>query len=110
MTSLRPLVIPAAAFVLAAGAPSANAHTRRPVYLPAPRAATPPRAASSVAERAVIPTRATPVRAAKLLPLAVRAAPGTAAVPGDRYPVAAASTGAAATGRPIPASARGPPL
>ena len=47
MTALRPLVIPAAAVVLAAGAQSANAQPRRPVYPPALRAATPPRLAGS---------------------------------------------------------------
>ena len=110
MTYLRPLVIPATAFVLAAGTPSATAQPRRPVYLPAPRAATSSRPASPVAAGAAIPTRATPVRVAKLIPLAVRTAPGTAAVRGGRHPVAAAPSDTAATGRPTPASARGPPL
>jgi hypothetical protein len=108
MTYLRPLVIPATAVVLAAGTPSATAQPRRPVYLPAKRAAIRP--ASPVAVRAAIPTRASPVRAAKLLPLAVRTAPGTAAVQGARHPATAAPLDAAATGRPTPASARGPPL
>ena len=110
MTSLRPLVIPAAAVVLAAGTPSANAQPRRPVYSPAPWAATPPRSTSPVAVRAGIPTRATPVRAAQHLPLAVRTAPGEPAVPDGRQAAAAAPTGAAAAGPSISASARGPPL
>jgi hypothetical protein len=110
MTSLRPLVIPAAAVVLAAGVPSANAHPRRPVY-PSPRwAATPPRPTSPAAVRAGIPTRATPVRAAQALPHAVRTAPGEAAVPTGRHGSAAPPTDAAAATGPITASARGPPL
>jgi hypothetical protein len=64
MTPLRPLVIPAAAVVLAAAAQSAHAQPRRAVYLPAMRAATPPLLASPVAVRAVPPARATPARAA----------------------------------------------
>jgi hypothetical protein len=114
MTSLRPLVIPAAAVVLAAGAPSANAQPRRPVYPPALWAATSPRpawrAGTPVPVRAGIPTRATPVRTARLLPHAVRTAPGEAAVPGGRHAAAVAPTDAAAAGGPIAASARGPPL
>jgi hypothetical protein len=111
MTSLRPLVIPAAAVVLAAAAPSATAQPRRPVYSPAPWAAIPPPLPTTPGPvRAVIPSRATSVRAVKLLPLAARTAPGDAAPPGDPYVAATTSTGTAAAGRPIPASARGPPL
>jgi hypothetical protein len=110
MTRLRPLVIPAAAIVLATGAPSANAQPRRPVYPPNLWAAIPPRPATPAAVRVGIPTRATPVRAAQPLPLAVRTAPGEAAVPNGRHAAAAASTDAAAAGRPLAPTARGPPL
>ena len=114
MTALRPLVIPAAAVVLAAGAPSANAQPRRPVYPPDLRAATPPRPAGwagiPVPVRAGIPTRVTPVRAAQPLPHAVRTAPGEAAVPNGRHAAAAAPAGVVAAGRPLAATARGPPL
>jgi hypothetical protein len=111
MTSLRPLVIPAAAVVLAAAAPSVNAQPRRPVYLPAPWAATPPpRPATPGPLRAVIPSRAAPVRAAKLLPLAVRTVPGETTDPGSPTAAAVTAADAAAAGGPIVASARGPPL
>jgi len=120
MTSLRPLAIPAAAVVLAAGTPSANAQPRRPVYPPALWAAipatpaTPPRPAARacipIPVRADTPTRATPVRTAQPLPHAVRTAPGEAGVPDARHAVAATPAAAAAAGRPIAASARGPPL
>ena len=110
MTSLRPLVIPAAAVVLAAGASSANAQPRRPVYPPTLWAATPPRPTTPAAVRVGIPTRATPVRAAQPLPHAVRTAPGEAAVPDGRHAAAAAPADVAAVGRPLVASARGPPL
>ena len=111
MTSLRPLVIPAAAVVLAAGSPSANAQPRRPVYPPNLWAATPPpQPAKSAAVRAGIPTRVTPVRAAQPLPHAVRTAPGEAAVPDGRHTAAAAPADVAAAGRPVTAIARGPPL
>ena len=110
MARLRPLVIPAAAVVLVAGAPSAIAHPRRPVYPPTLWAATPPRPATPAAVSAGIPTRVTPVRAAQPLPHAVRATPGEAAVPDGRHAAAAAPKDAAAAGRPIAASARGPPL
>jgi len=109
MTVLRPLVIPAAAVVLAAGAQSANAQPRRPVYPPTLWAATPPRLATPVAAHAGNPTRASPVRAAQPLPHAVRTAPSEAAVPEGRHPAAAAPKDAAAAGRSIAASARGPP-
>jgi hypothetical protein len=110
MTRLRPLVIPATAVVLATGAPSAPAQPRRPVFPPAPWAASPLRLASRAAERAVIPTRATPVRTVTQLPLAVLTAPGEAAGAGGRQSAVAEPTGTATAGRPITASARGPPL
>jgi hypothetical protein len=108
MTRLRPLVIPAAAFAFAAAVPSANAQLRRPVDLPNLRAPT-PGLASPAAEHADIPLRATPVRAAKLLPFAALDTPGEAAVPGGRYAAAAPPADAVAAGRPIRAVARGPP-
>jgi hypothetical protein len=110
MTSLRPLVIPAAAVVLAVGAQSANAQSRRPVYPPALWAANPPRPASPAAVRAGIPARVAPVRAAQPLPYVVRMAPDEAAVPEGRHAAAAAPSDAAAAGGRIAASARGPPL
>jgi hypothetical protein len=110
MTRLRPLVVPATAFALAAAVPSAaSAQPRRPVHLPTVRALT-PGLASPAADHADIRVGATPVRAA-MSPLPVAALPtrGEAAAPGGRHAVAPPPAGATAAGRPIPAVARGPP-
>jgi hypothetical protein len=107
MTRLRPLVIPAAVLLLAAGAPSADARTRGPVrnvWVTAPGPALPTVAGMD------LPFRALPAQAAIPLPLAVRVTPGEeAAVPGGRQPAAAGLTGTAVAGRRSPATARGPP-
>jgi hypothetical protein len=106
MTVLRPLVIPAAAIMLAAITPSADARTRRsvdPVWAPTPG----PTLQTAAVGKA--PVRALPVHAVAPLPVAARATPGEAAVPGGHYPAAAELTGTAAAGRPATATARGPP-
>jgi hypothetical protein len=110
MTRLRPLVVPATAFALAAAVPgAASAQPRRPVHLPTVRALT-PGLASPAAARADTLMGATPVRAAMSpLPVAALPPPGEAAVPGGRHAVAAVPAGAAAAGPPVLAVARGPP-
>jgi hypothetical protein len=106
MTSLRPLVIPAAAIMLVAVTPSAEARTRRPVtdvwVVPSPRPALQTAAGPESA-------RVLPVNAATTLPVVARAIPGEIAVPGGCYPAAAEVTGTAAAGRPATPTARGPP-
>jgi hypothetical protein len=106
MTPLRPLVIPAAAILLATGASSAEARTRRPVDSVWATSLQP---AHQTAVSGKAPARALPVHVAKSLPLATRVTPGETAVPGGCYPAAAKLTGAAAAGRPTTATARGPP-
>jgi hypothetical protein len=106
MTSLRPLVIPAAALALAAVAPSAEAQTRRPVrsvWVTSPGPALP----TAVGDES--DAHALPVHAATTLPVAARTAVEGSAVPGGSYPAAAGLTGTAAAGRPAGATARGPP-
>jgi hypothetical protein len=106
MTSLRPLVIPATALALAAVAPSAQAHPRRPVtsvWVTSPGPALP----TVVGDES--DAYALPVHAATTLPVAVRTHVEGTAVPGGSYPAAAGLTGTAAAGRPATATARGPP-
>jgi hypothetical protein len=106
MTSLRPLVIPAAALALAAVAPSAEARPRRPVtsvWVSSPGPAL-PTAVGDESDAHVLP-----VQAATTLPVAVRTSAEGTAVPGGGYPAAAGLTGTAAAGRPATATARGPP-
>ena len=108
MTRLRPLVIPAAAIVLATAAPSAAAQQRRQVDLNNPWAAS-PQPTYMVAEHADGILRAAGVQQAKSLPFAVLGALGEAAVPDDRRAVPHPPADVAAPGRPILHSARGPP-
>jgi hypothetical protein len=106
MTALRPLVIPAAAIMLAAITPGAEARTRRPVdpvWVPTPGPAL------QTAAGGKAPARVLPVHAVAPLPVAARMTSGEAAVPGGHHPAAAELTGAAAAGRPATATARGPP-
>jgi hypothetical protein len=107
MTSLRPMVIPAAAIFLAAITPSADARTRgqvNGVWVKTPGPALQTAAAGKV------PDRVLPVQAMAPLPFFVGTSPGESAVPGGHHPVAAELTGAAATGRPAIPTARGPPV
>jgi hypothetical protein len=106
MTSLRPLVIPAAALALAAVAPSAEAQPRRSVrsvWVTSPGPALP----TVVGDES--DARALPVHAATTLPVAARTSAEGTAVPGGCYSAAAGLTGTAAAGRPATATARGPP-
>ena len=107
MTSLRPMVIPAAAIFLAAITPSADARTRGPVtgvWVTTPGPALQTAAVGKVSDRVL------PVQAMAPLPVVARTSPGESAVPGGHHPVAAELTGAAATGRPAIPTARGPPV
>src|SRR4051794_13196939 len=102
MTSLRPLVIPAAALALTAVVPSADARPRKvvsSVWVTSPGPALP----TVVGDES--DARALPVQAATTLPVVARTLPGGTAVPGGCYPAAAAPTGTAAAGRPANASA-----
>jgi hypothetical protein len=106
MTSLRPLVIPAAALALTAVAPSAEARPRRPVesvWVTSPGPALP----TAVGDES--DAHALPVQAATTLPVAARTAVEGVAVLGGTPPAAAGPPGTAAAGRPATASARGPP-
>jgi hypothetical protein len=106
MTSLRPLVLPAAALALAAVAPSAEAHQRRSVrsvWVTSPGPALP----TAVGDES--DAHALPVQAATTLPVAARVSVEGVAVPGGYHPAAAGLTGTAAAGRPATATARGPP-
>jgi hypothetical protein len=106
MTRLRPLVVPVAALTLATAAPSATAQPRRQVS----QWADPPAALTLAAEHADLPDpRAAIIQPATSLPLAVLATPGEAAIPDGRPVVAAPPAAAAMAGRPLLASARGPP-
>jgi hypothetical protein len=107
MTSMRPLVIPAAALALAAVAPSAQARPRKvvtSVWVSSPGPALP----TVVGDES--DAHALSVQAATTLPVAARALPEGTAVPGGCYSAAAAFTGTAAAGRPTTATARGPPV
>jgi hypothetical protein len=106
MTSLRPLVIPAAALALAAVAPSAQARPRKTVtsvWVSSPGPALP----TVVGDES--DAHALPVLAATTLPVVARISAEGIAVPGGCYPAAAEPTGTAAAGRPTIATARGPP-
>jgi hypothetical protein len=99
-------VIPAAAIMLAAITPSADARVRRsvtPVWVPTPGPAL------QTAAVGTAPDRVLPVHAVTPLPVAAVTSPGGAAVPGGHHPAAAALTGTAAAGRPATPTARGPP-
>jgi hypothetical protein len=106
MTSLRPLVIPAAAIFLAAITPSADARTRRPVIRVWVKTPGPALQTAAVGKA---PARVLPGHAVTPLPVAAMASPGEAAVPGGHHPAAAELTGTAAAGRPAIPTARGPP-
>ena len=108
MTRLRPLVIPAAALVLATAAPSAAAQQRRPVDLSNPWAAS-PQPSTLVAEHADGILRAATVQPAASLPLAVVDSPGEATIPDGRFAVSEPPADVAAAGRPPLHTARGPP-
>jgi hypothetical protein len=104
MTRLRPLVVPVAALTLATAAPSANAQPRRQVS----QWADPPAALAAV--HADLPgPRAALMQPATSLPLAELIPPGEAVIPDGRSAVAAFPAAAPVTGRPLLASARGPP-
>jgi hypothetical protein len=104
MTRLRPLVVPVAALTLATATPSATAQQRRPVT----QWADPPAALAAV--HADLPgPRAALIQPATFLPGAVLATPGEAAIPDGRSAVAAPPAAAVAAGRPLVATARGPP-
>ena len=97
MTSLRPLVIPAAALALTAVVPSADARTReevKGVWVTSPG----PALSTVVGDES--DAHAPSVHAATTLPVAARTFPGGTAVPGGCYPAAAGLTGTAAAGRP----------
>jgi hypothetical protein len=106
MTTVRPLVIPAAAIVLAGLAPGAQARTRASVNRVWVKT---PGPALQTAAVGMVPDRVLPVQAMAPLPVVARTSPGEAAVPGGHHPVAAELTGAVATGRPAIPTARGPP-
>ncbi len=105
MTRLRPVVVPVAALALATAAPSATAQPRRPVT----QWANTPSAHSLAAELADLAPRAALVQPATSLPLAVLFPSGEAAVPDVRHAPAASPAAAGAAGRPLVATARGPP-
>jgi hypothetical protein len=104
MTRLRPLVVPVAALTLATAAPSATAQQRRPVS----EWADPPAALTTVHADLPGPCAAL-IQPAKSLPLADLATPEGVVVPDGRSAVAAAPAAVPATGRPLTATARGPP-
>jgi hypothetical protein len=105
MTRLRPVVVPVAALALATAAPSAGAQPRRPV---SDWAAT-PAAHALAAQLSDLPPRAATVQRATSLPIAALAPPGEAAMPDDRYALAASPAAAGAAGRHSAPNARGPP-
>ena len=105
MTRLRPVVVPVAALALATAAPSAAAQQRRPVT----QWADTPSAHALAAQLADLPPRAALVQPATSLPLAVLTPSGEAAVPDVRHAPAASPAAAGAAGRPLLATARGPP-
>jgi hypothetical protein len=105
MTRLRPVVVPVAALALATAAPSATAQPRRPVT----QWANTPSAHSLAAELADLTPRAALVQPATSLPLAVLFPSGEAAVPDVGPPPAGSPPPPRAAGRPLLATARGPP-
>ena len=106
MTRLRPVVVPVAALALATAAPSASAQARRPVT----QWAQSPTAHALAAQLADLPPRVALVQPATSLPLAVLTPSGEAAVPDVRHAPAASPAAAGAAGRPLLATARGPPV
>src|ERR1044072_3888604 len=107
MTAVRPLVIPAAAIMLAAITPGAQARTRTSVNRVW---VTTPGPALQTAAFGTVPERVLPVRHATTLPVAARTSPVETAVPGGHHPAAAELTGTAARARPPPATTlRRPP-
>ena len=105
MTRLRPVVVPVAALALAAAAPSASAQTRRPVT----QWANTPSAHSLAAELADLAPRAALVQPVMSLPFAALTPSGEAAEPDVRHAPVASPAAAGAAGRPLLATARGPP-
>jgi hypothetical protein len=105
MTRLRPVVGPVAALALATAAPSASAQPRRHVT----QWANTPTAHSLAAELAALAPRAALVQPATSLPIAVLTPSGEAAVPDVRHAPVASPAAAGAAGRPLLATARGPP-
>ncbi len=105
MTRLRPVVVPVAALALATATPSAAAQPRRPVT----QWAGSPTVHVLAAELADFNPRAALVQPATTLPLAVLTPSGEAAVPDVRHAPAASPAAAGAAGRPLLATARGPP-
>ena len=105
MTRLRPVVVPVACLALATAAPSAVAQPRRPVS----QWADTPAAHALAAKLADLAPRVALVQPATSLPLVVLTPSGGAAVPDVRYAPAASPTAAGAAGRPLLATARGPP-
>ena len=105
MTRLRPVVVPVAALALATAAPSASAQPRRHVT----QWANTPSAHSLAAELADLNPRAALVQPATSLPFAVLTPSGEAAAPDVRHAPVASPAAAGAAGRPLLATARGPP-
>ena len=105
MTRLRPVVVPVAALALATAAPSASAQLRRPVE----QWADTPKAHSVAAELADLAPRAALVQPATSLPIVVLTPSGEAAIPDVRHAPVASPAAAGAAGRPLLATARGPP-
>jgi hypothetical protein len=105
MTRLRPVVVPVAALALATAVPTASAQTRRPVT----QWAHTPTAHAKAAQLADLPPRVALVQPATSLPLAVLTPSGEAAAPDVRHAPAASPAAAGAAGRPLLATARGPP-
>jgi hypothetical protein len=105
MTRLRPVVVPVAALALWTAVPTASAQQRRPVK----QWAHTPTAHALAAQLADLPPRVALVQPATSLPLAVLTPSSEAAVPDVRHAPAASPAAAGAAGRPLPATARGPP-
>ena len=105
MTRLRPVVVPVAALALATAAPSATAQPRRPVS----QWADTPAVHAVAAELADFAPRAALVQPATSLPVAALTPSGEAAVPDVRLAPVASPAAAGAAGRPLSATARGPP-
>ena len=105
MTRLRPVVVPVAALALATAAPSAAAQPRRFVT----QWAGTPTAHALAAELADLNPRAALVQPTTTLPVAALTPSGEAAVPDVRHAPVASPAATGAAGRPLLATARGPP-